>query len=698
MKSFLKFIGVLILTLLIAAGVYIFRDGTEQAARHYVALVRVFSGKSAPVRPVPTTPKPVPVPVPTPEPKLPIATPAPTPAPVAPQPPAATPVATPDPYDPGLVLESLDKSRDEWPREVALKKRAEFPVIINGAVAGSVDVPAKMAVNFVSFKAGKVIVAFQGATREMTVSDTNLVERVIANRRQGIVPNKPKTPAAATVAATATTTPHKSTLLEEALKPAAPTANVPPDIAELIQEAEALSPTPTKKYEADDYAREQWKEKAKRYMDLPVKYVTAHPGAAQFPGDVPKDAPRVKREFTLPLNRPRWQSTGIYAAPGEKISIHVSSQDAKRGLSVIVGAHRDGIYSHPKWSRFPLLSRTFKITEPHTEVANAFGGLVYIDVPRDKEMGGYHVPTYGGYGWLDENPEKVHGSVHVLIEGGVEAPLYQAGKTTPEQWRKMQQAPAPWGEIASDKIILTLPMNILKSLEDPAPVLAYWDRVIDTEDALVGWPKRVAPPERIVPDREISAGFMHSGYPVMCYVTSAPDLVDLKKLTSEGAWGYYHELGHNHEAQAATFGGDYVEVNVNFCSLYVTEKVVGQDCTRGHNALKDVEKLLSERLGPQKKADAFQNLAMYILPIKALGWEAFHKALASYSEPGGGDGIKTREDKMDQWVLRYSRATGKNLAPYFEAFDVTCNPKTKDLLKDLPVWLPSPDFPKKYTM
>jgi hypothetical protein len=470
----------------------------------------------------------------------------------------------------------------------------------------------------------------------------------------------------------------------------------PPDLAALVKETEALVATAKNKFPVDEQARAAWKPKVERYMSLPAAQVTAHPAAADFPGSVPVDASRVSREFTLPLNRPRWQSTGLYAAPGEKVTVSVNAEDTARGLAVIIGAHRDRIFARDKWQRFPLISRTFTITEPKTVIANAFGGLIYIDVPRDKAMGGYNVPTYGGYGWLNETPQEVKGSAHVSIEGGVESPRFQAGQTTPEQWQKLKQAPAPWGELATDKIILTLPSEVLRKMEDPGPLLAFWDQVIDAEDALAGWPERVAPPERIVIDRETSAGYMHSGYPVMCQMAGLADLMDLGKLKDKGGWGFFHELGHNHEPQACTFGPDYIEVVVNFFSLYVNDKIVKQEMTAGHPALADIDKLLHARLGPTQTKGPFENLAMYILPIKALGWEPFQKTLASYSAPDGATGMKSREDKMDQWILRYSQATGRNLASYFAAFEITCSEQTKEALSKLPVWLPEEGFPKKY--
>jgi hypothetical protein len=50
---------------------------------------------------------------------------------------------------------------------------------------------------------------------------------------------------------------------------------------------------------------------------------------------------------------------------------------------------------------------------------------------------------------------------------------------------------------------------------------------------------------------------------------------------------------------------------------------------------------------------------------------------------------------MDQWVLRYSKATGRNLSAYYAAFDVTCSKSTQQALKGLPSWLP--DGFEKYT-
>ena len=53
--------------------------------------------------------------------------------------------------------------------------------------------------------------------------------------------------------------------------------------------------------------------------------------------------------------------------------------------------------------------------------------------------------------------------------------------------------------------------------------------------------------ERFVVDRQISAGWMHSGYPVMAHLASSEEVLSLTSLQANGAWGPFHELGHNHQ-------------------------------------------------------------------------------------------------------------------------------------------------------
>ena len=456
----------------------------------------------------------------------------------------------------------------------------------------------------------------------------------------------------------------------------------PADVATVV-------PTTTRPVSVSADDRAAWATAVNAYMAAPAERVTAHPAAADFPGAVSADAPPAARDLDVSLNLPRWHGTGLYAAPGARLTVRVSDADARRGLAVVIGSHTDSLLKLGKWVRFPRLSRRFPITTPVTTVANAFGGLVYVDVPRDPRLGGRLVPTYGGYGWLDEHPADVPGVAHVRIEGAIAAPLYVLGQTTPDGWRdQLRASAAPWGELASDRVVLTVQTKHLARVADPAALLRFWGKVIDAEADLAGWPAQPPPPERVVVDRDISAGWMHSGYPIMAHLASERDLLNLPALSARGDWGFFHELGHNHEAQAFTFGGDYVEVNVNLFSMDVMQQVVGREMT-AHPALAHVDRVLADRLGPAKKADAWGNLSMHVRTIRAFGWPPMRQAMATYAAPGGVDGIQTRQQKVDQWVLRYSRATGQDLSAYYDLFDLRCGEAVRAQLKPLPTWMPA---------
>ncbi|MFZ4574759.1 MAG: M60 family peptidase N-terminal accessory domain-containing protein, partial [Phycisphaerales bacterium] len=183
----------------------------------------------------------------------------------------------------------------------------------------------------------------------------------------------------------------------------------------------------------------------------PPEKVKPHPGAASFPGGVPADARRVTKELELDLSIPQWHSTGLYAAPGEVITVTVADP---RGASVRIGCHTDHLWHHDRWSRVPDISREWRLTKGETRVASAFGGLVYIDVPDNRE-----------------------GTARFTIAGAVESPRYVLGVTTADEWRSSREAPGPWGEIESRSVIISVPSSALRTLESPDRLIEFWDQI-----------------------------------------------------------------------------------------------------------------------------------------------------------------------------------------------------------------------------
>jgi len=81
------------------------------------------------------------------------------------------------------------------------------------------------------------------------------------------------------------------------------------------------------------------------------------------------------------------------------------------------------------------------------------------------------------------------------------------GETTQEEWkRQIQENPGPWGELATDNIILTVPTANLRTLENPEPLLRLWDEVMQAVARLGAEPFPLRLPQRIVADVQISVG------------------------------------------------------------------------------------------------------------------------------------------------------------------------------------------------
>jgi hypothetical protein len=262
-----------------------------------------------------------------------------------------------------------------------------------------------------------------------------------------------------------------------------------------------------------------------------AEQVKAHPAAEVFPGPVPEDTNRISRKIKINTSaagwhiggRRRslyWHSTGLYAAAGELITVTIPKDVTDKGLYVRIGAHNDRLWRKSSWARAPEICRRFALTQTETKAANAFGGLVYIETPHDLKIG----------------------KITVTINGAVRAPYYVLGKTNAEKWRqKIRNHPAPWGELAGRKLILTLPSKVLRTVDDPEDLMKFWDSVMDRYADLLGREPQRRRLERFVPDVQISAGYMHAGYPLMTMLDITNTIVDKKRIISNLKSNHYSQ-------------------------------------------------------------------------------------------------------------------------------------------------------------
>ena len=461
----------------------------------------------------------------------------------------------------------------------------------------------------------------------------------------------------------------------------------------------AVSPeeiTPTKKapfvQPAED-ARGELHTAIKNYMAKEPGTFGAHPAAADFPGlveakervarSVAYDANLVHRWDTNAGNAPNlatgpdaWQETGLYAAPGDVVVVKVASIPENRVVKVIIGCHRDSLLKLEKWNRFPVIARTFELKVGENKIANAFGGQLFIQSSHKD--------------W--RKPVKASPSTPLQFSNAVAMPTYVLGKDTPDTWMKAKQNPAPWVTLVGKYVILHVQAAEVKKLADPKALLEWWDKAMALEADLVAL-NRLAP-ERVVPDRQISAGFMHSGYPFMCWIEpSQKDSIDLPKLTKEGNWGFFHELGHNHQRRDWTFEGQ-TEVTCNFFSLYVMEKLVGKPQGRGHPAMEKIDELLAKRFAAEPNKGPFEQLATFVILIRAHGWEPLRATLRSYATDPAQKGA-TKEQLQSLFAERYGKAAKADVSAYFEKMGYHVEATAKASLKGFAAFKPTLPPPAK---
>ena len=424
--------------------------------------------------------------------------------------------------------------------------------------------------------------------------------------------------------------------------------------------------------DADGLAKVILTMQLRRDAALPADKVQAHPAAKHFPGAVPADAERVTREVAIDTAVPAWHSTGLYAAPGEVVTVTVPENAAGKGLWVRIGCHSDRLWHLGTWRRAPEVTRRFPLKTTTTLAANAFGGLVYIEVPGGCKLG----------------------TVAASVKGAVEAPLYVLGKTDLKHWREsIRKRPGPWAEIATSRVIITVPSANVRTLDDPERLARFWVRVMDACADLATIPRERARPERYVADAQISAGYMHSGYPIMTWLDAAPRFVNYTLLATKGDWGMFHEMGHNHQGGDWTFGGTG-ETTCNLFTVYVLETVCG--VTGGHGGIdpkRRAAKIKAHIAGGADFAkwcsDPFLSLAMYLQLKDAFGWEPFKKVFAEYRTLKGRQRPRNDAEKRDQWMVRFSKAVGRNLGPFFQAWGVPTSDGARASIQSLPAWMPA---------
>ncbi|SDE21607.1 F5/8 type C domain-containing protein [Niabella drilacis] len=271
--------------------------------------------------------------------------------------------------------------------------------------------------------------------------------------------------------------------------------------------------------------------------------------ARVFPGLVCKEEPRVEVSLNMDLkyeyvaeflrtSRPPVPqfSTGLYAAPGELVIIDIPSTEYS--LSVQVGAWTDDLSFIANSLRDPVIITRNQLAPGRNYVRNLYGGPIYIIPARPVEQ-----------------------PVPIKFSNVVKSPDFVLGVTSNEDWKAaIAGSCVPFIELRSKNIVFVVPREycLQYPIADPNALMSAWDNAI-LED-FYKWQgleenpvdeRDQAPllPWRVVQDIQPARGYAHSGYPVVTYNDKGwfDEFTNLDALKKGGAWGVYHQLGHNNQ-------------------------------------------------------------------------------------------------------------------------------------------------------
>lgn len=406
----------------------------------------------------------------------------------------------------------------------------------------------------------------------------------------------------------------------------------------------------------EEKAREQRGKDLKEFLKLPPREIVAHPAADVFPGAVPEEIPRVNKAFKTDNEIREWQGTGLYAPPGEIIRVHVSTAGVGTGYRIRIGAHTDNLIEGRKkncWKRFPAVVREFSVGDSTVEIANPFGGPIYVEAPappRRSKISSSDQPRVPRYARFE-------------FVGVVEMPFYELGDTKPQEWEHLRHAPAPWAEIAGKRFIATIPSAVARGLKTPKPLVEFWDKTVEALDKLTGTKPRKSR-ERVVFDADCVEFFAHGGDVIVLPLELASAFADMEKIRKDGFWPLFFYLARNRVRDAWSLNGNK-DAPAALLALACMETATGKK----PSALFDVPALHSFALTHPADAGTAEIIGSFLAPAEAFGWNVLAKALDVYNNAKKPP-ADTELEKAETFVTAWSRAAKSNLGPYFAHFGI----------------------------
>jgi hypothetical protein len=418
------------------------------------------------------------------------------------------------------------------------------------------------------------------------------------------------------------------------------------------------------------------------------KYLTSNyfPGACPSPVDTAQAyTARVNASMPTQWGKPTaWSSTparrptGYYLAPGSIGSVKVPATMVNKGFKILVGAHSYDLSGRNNVKRFFRVSATFPITDTLTEIANPFGGGIYIITPYEAALG----------------------IVEVQLTNVVPAPFFSAkasSYTSLQEWKDVQRHhPAPWADFETDKYMMQVPTSWIYNYEDPVTLMQDWDNRMDVVSTLLGYP--LARNNKILylqVDCDIMYGYYGIGNPQINNIYDPLEVENGNKdhwflRPGNSFWETeFHEMGHGQ--LFSKFPGE-TEAAVNLPAAAIYNRLYGMNIdtalgesfgnqpqiTRDQAAMNwmvtpnfragnpmDISNTTKDEVRYQQRG-----YAKYVEMAALFGWEMidsfYKKENLDFIAQTPGDSLT----EVDSRILRFSRTAGADLRPLIHFWGV----------------------------
>lgn len=385
-----------------------------------------------------------------------------------------------------------------------------------------------------------------------------------------------------------------------------------------------------------------------------------------------------------------WFSTGLYAAPAEIIQVIRPASLGNKKISWRIGATHCVLDPEKvKLERYHNIVTTGELEGDTTRIYNYFGGNIYL-IPEEPF----------------NQPEEF------IFKGAVKSPDFVLGETDPQEWlREIQQAGVPTAEIGGKRHIWTIPVRHLKNVTNPTEVAGFYEDVIEHDynafhgltgeaGSLHGAPDY---PSRSVPDIQVCAGTAHAGYPAMYSEVFGERAVNIPGMkTSNDAWGFYHEIGHNYQNDCWKWlvdGTQSIGEVSNNLDIFYSRNRLSQSWPEGVDTWGDIIKLYVLVENEEKNFDATEDenkvinkdkarLIPFVQLAQKYGWGLYAylgKCSRELSDALAND-LSKDKGRREFFCRRVCEYANADLRPFFDAWGIKYGITTRKHLATLPAY------------